>query len=306
MIDDGKLKLRMLTCNHPVPLDRYNDKICYNTRLSLITRYVRCHIMLLIGTILFGDKSGAGVHWKFLPLLRDFVNIGQFSWGSACLAHLYRALCRASRYNCKEIDGPLTLLLDWAWIRLPYISPFPREPRNSVELIEDILNWERGDQRYRFLKLAHFRKAFDELQEGQFAWVAYAVDRVDPNIIPAEIYMQSVVWSATVPLMSFECIEWHATDRVRRQFGFVQGSLDKAHGEVLTGPKNLNWAMTPTHSIWVMHWTNRIHDIFLALSEPIFSQITPLSSSNEIIKGITTSTGFSQINFTPSTVSNKI
>ncbi|QHN95636.1 uncharacterized protein DS421_18g611430 [Arachis hypogaea] len=175
-----------------------------------IQRYVRCHIMLLIGTILFGDKSGAGVHWKFLPLLRDFVNIGQFSWGSACLAHLYRALCRASRYNCKEIDGPLTLLLDWAWIRLPYISPFPREPR-SFPLAN------------RFLKLAHFRKAFDELQEGQFAWVAYAVDRVDPNIIPAEIYMQSVVWSATVPLMSFECIEWHATDRVRRQFGFVQG-----------------------------------------------------------------------------------
>ncbi|XP_057746884.1 serine/threonine-protein phosphatase 7 long form homolog [Arachis stenosperma] len=174
-----------------------------------IQRYVRCHIMLLIGTILFGDKSGAGVHWKFLPLLRDFVNIGQYSWGSACLAHLYKALCRASRYNCKEIDGPLTLLLSWAWIRLSYLSPLPREPR-SFPLANRWRNWERGDRRYRYLKLAHFRKAFDELQEGQ---VAYAVDCVDPNIIPAEIYMQSVVWSATVPLVSFECIEWHATDR---------------------------------------------------------------------------------------------
>ncbi|XP_052117547.1 protein MAIN-LIKE 2-like [Arachis duranensis] len=27
-----------------------------------IQRYVKCHIMLLIGTILFGDKSGASVH----------------------------------------------------------------------------------------------------------------------------------------------------------------------------------------------------------------------------------------------------
>ncbi|RYQ89730.1 hypothetical protein Ahy_B09g096226 isoform D [Arachis hypogaea] len=179
-----------------------------------IQRYVRCHIMLLIGTILFGDKSGAGVHWKFLPLLRDFVSIGQYSWGAACLAYLYRALCRASRYNCKEIDGPLTLLLYWAWIRLPYLSPLPREPR-SFSLANRWRNWERGDRRYRYLKLAHFRKAFDELQEGQFVWVAYAVDRVDPNIIPPEIYMQSVVWSATVPLVSFECIEWHATDRFR-------------------------------------------------------------------------------------------
>ncbi|RYQ89734.1 hypothetical protein Ahy_B09g096226 isoform A [Arachis hypogaea] len=152
-------------------------------------------------TILFGDKSGAGVHWKFLPLLRDFVSIGQYSWGAACLAYLYRALCRASRYNCKEIDGPLTLLLYWAWIRLPYLSPLPREPR-SFSLANRWRNWERGDRRYRYLKLAHFRKAFDELQEGQFVWVAYAVDRVDPNIIPPEIYMQSVVWSATVPLWS--------------------------------------------------------------------------------------------------------
>ncbi|XP_072067048.1 serine/threonine-protein phosphatase 7 long form homolog [Arachis hypogaea] len=226
--------------------------------------------MLLIGTILFGDKSGAGVHWKFLPLLRDFVNIGQYSWGSALLAHLYRALCRASCYNCKEIDGPLTLLLGWAWIRLPYLSPLPREPC-SFSLANRWCNWERGDRRFRYLKLDHFRKAFDELQEGQ---VAYAVDRVDPNIISAEIYMQSVVWSATIPLVSFECIEWHATDRVRRQFGFVQGipipeqNLDKAHGEVLIGPKNLNWATTPTHSSWVMHWTNKYHYVLSELPMP--------------------------------------
>nr|XP_025642947.1 serine/threonine-protein phosphatase 7 long form homolog [Arachis hypogaea] len=41
-----------------------------------IQRYVKCHIMLLFGTILFGDKSRVGVHWKFLPLLRDFGSIG--------------------------------------------------------------------------------------------------------------------------------------------------------------------------------------------------------------------------------------
>ncbi|QHN85894.1 uncharacterized protein DS421_16g541290 [Arachis hypogaea] len=101
-----------------------------------IQRYVRCHIMLLIGTILFEDKSGA--------------------------AHLYRALCRVSRFNCKEIDGPLTLLLGWAWIRLPYLSSLPREPR-SFPLANRWQNWEYGDRRYRYLKLAHFRKAFDEL-----------------------------------------------------------------------------------------------------------------------------------------------
>ncbi|RYQ90871.1 hypothetical protein Ahy_B09g096833 [Arachis hypogaea] len=50
-------------------------------------------------------------------------SIGQYSWGSACLAHLYRA----SRYDCKEIDGPLTLLLVWAFIRMPYLAPVLRK-----------------------------------------------------------------------------------------------------------------------------------------------------------------------------------
>ncbi|XLT77304.1 hypothetical protein HN873_033578, partial [Arachis hypogaea] len=91
-----------------------------------IQRYVKCHI----GTILLGDKSGTFVHWKFLPLLCDFGSIIQFSWGLACLAHLYRALCRASRFDCKEIDGSLTLLLVWAWTRFPFLAPVHREPRS--------------------------------------------------------------------------------------------------------------------------------------------------------------------------------
>ncbi|XP_057740573.1 serine/threonine-protein phosphatase 7 long form homolog [Arachis stenosperma] len=93
-----------------------------------IQRYVKCHIMLLFGTVMFGDKSGIGVHWKFLPLLRNFTGIIQFSWELACLAHLYRALCRATRVDSTEIDGLLTLLLTWAWIRLPFIALIPGNP----------------------------------------------------------------------------------------------------------------------------------------------------------------------------------
>ncbi|XP_016164690.1 serine/threonine-protein phosphatase 7 long form homolog [Arachis ipaensis] len=57
-------------------------------------------------------------------------SIGQYSWGSACLAYLYRALCRASHFDCKEIDSSLTQLLVWAWIRLPYLAPVRRKSRS--------------------------------------------------------------------------------------------------------------------------------------------------------------------------------
>ncbi|RYR77477.1 hypothetical protein Ahy_A01g001964 [Arachis hypogaea] len=153
--------------------------------------------MLLFGAILFGDKSGASVHWKFLPLFHDFGSIRQYSWGSACLAHMYRALCRASHFDCKKINDPLILLLTWVWIRLPYLAPFSREPHSF-------------------------------------------------------------------PL----------TDRFRQQFGFVQGvfheerNLDKAHGKVLTGPKNLDWATTTTHSFWVMQWTNRYNHVLTEFPVP--------------------------------------
>ncbi|XP_025637031.1 protein MAIN-LIKE 2-like [Arachis hypogaea] len=198
-----------------------------------IQRYVKCHI-ILFGTIVFGDKYGAGVQWKFLPLLRNFARIIQFSWGSACLAHLYRALCRATRVECKEIDGPLTLLLTWTWIHLPFIAPIP-----SNSQLFPIANrwryWDRENRPYRFRSLAHFRR---------FVWEAYAIGQINPDVIPPNIRQHSAIWSATVPLISFECIEWHASDRLRRKFGLTQDvphqerDLDEAHDEVLTAPKN--------------------------------------------------------------------
>ncbi|RYR04454.1 hypothetical protein Ahy_B06g084177 isoform B [Arachis hypogaea] len=43
---------------------------------TTMERYTRCHIMSLFGTTLFADKFGAGVHWKFLPLLRNISESG--------------------------------------------------------------------------------------------------------------------------------------------------------------------------------------------------------------------------------------
>ncbi|RYR28497.1 serine/threonine-protein phosphatase 7 long form homolog [Arachis hypogaea] len=99
-----------------------------------IKRYVRCQIFCLLGSTLFTDKSTAYAHTKYLPFLRDFERIHTYSWGSACLAHLYRALCHASRYDTKEMDGPLNLLFVWAWERLPCIALVPRQSLPPAEI----------------------------------------------------------------------------------------------------------------------------------------------------------------------------
>ncbi|QHO02060.1 uncharacterized protein DS421_13g420610 [Arachis hypogaea] len=172
------------------------DRIVLNDDVHM-QMYVKCHIMLLFGTILFADKSGAVVHWKFLPLLRNFGD----GWSTDTVGHL--GLDPATISSADSGQSP------------------------------SVSNCKQ----------------------------AYGIRDIDPDIIPLAIRHNSVIWSATVPLISFECIEWHATDRVRRQFGWTQGvpnqerDLGASHGEVLTGPKNQDWA--DTHSLWVMQWTNR-------------------------------------------------
>ncbi|RYR65811.1 hypothetical protein Ahy_A03g011733 [Arachis hypogaea] len=78
-----------------------------------LERYVRAHIFCVLGIIVFPEKSTVLLNSKFLPLLRDFHRISRYSWGTASLAHLYRSLCCASRYNCKKMDGPLILFFVW-------------------------------------------------------------------------------------------------------------------------------------------------------------------------------------------------
>ena len=54
--------------------------------------YARAFILQFIGGFLFVNKSNNRVHLMFLPLLEDFEVISTYSWGSVCLAWLYREM----------------------------------------------------------------------------------------------------------------------------------------------------------------------------------------------------------------------
>ncbi|CAN1143798.1 Serine/threonine-protein phosphatase 7 long form homolog [Linum perenne] len=75
-----------------------------------VQRYARAYMLCLIGGFLFPNKSTQYVHLMWLPLLRDFTSVGGLSWGSACLAWLYREMCRASHIVAEQISGPLFIL----------------------------------------------------------------------------------------------------------------------------------------------------------------------------------------------------
>lgn len=92
--------------------------------------HCRAYILQLIGGILMPDKSHNRVHIMWLHLLRDLRETGEYSWGSACLATLYRELCRASEPGVMSFGGCSHLLQTWAWYHMPFLAPISNlEPR---------------------------------------------------------------------------------------------------------------------------------------------------------------------------------
>nr|XP_023893184.1 serine/threonine-protein phosphatase 7 long form homolog [Quercus suber] len=89
----------------------------------VVHQYARCYILTLLADTIFANKSGDRVHMMWLQMLRDLRNPLQYSWGSACLAWLYRELCRATDSGVSQIGGALLLVQYWAWFRLPFLCP---------------------------------------------------------------------------------------------------------------------------------------------------------------------------------------
>ena len=88
-----------------------------------IQRYARATILRFIGGDLFGTKTDGYVHSMYFSFVQDLRDMQTYSWGSACLAQLYRQLCCASAPGVHQVAGPLLLLQLWAWERFDLCRP---------------------------------------------------------------------------------------------------------------------------------------------------------------------------------------
>jgi len=119
------------------------------------------------------DTSASLVHFMFLPLLRELDHISNFSWGSAVLACLYRALDHNTKFQQDNIVGDMLLLQCWVWERFTCISP-EIQPVTEDEIVAGLalhlsVRWCRQthfvfhDQ----TTVVEFRKKFDHIQPKQ-------------------------------------------------------------------------------------------------------------------------------------------
>ncbi|KAF7021226.1 hypothetical protein CFC21_034211 [Triticum aestivum] len=200
-----------------------------------IKHHARAYILSLVGGLLFPDASGDRYTVYPFPLIADLENIGSYSWGSATLAYLYRAMCDACRRQSDQsnLTGCLLLLQFWSWERFPIGRPDMLKPKfpNVDELEDDRdrptvgLRWVVGACTYRSAPARcyeHFTNEFDLLTDDQVVWSPYREDRVKTLHLAPICTQDSHLWLTQAPLVFFFMVEVYTPERVMRQFGLHQ------------------------------------------------------------------------------------
>ncbi|MQM17423.1 hypothetical protein Taro_050395 [Colocasia esculenta] len=77
---------------------------------------LRCFLTFFLGRLLFATRGDA-VHCRFLPLLEDLGQVGDYAWGAAFLAHQFESLGSFDRKT--SISGFFPFLQVWTYLHLP-------------------------------------------------------------------------------------------------------------------------------------------------------------------------------------------
>lgn len=200
-----------------------------------IKQHARAYILSLISGLLFPDASGDLYTFYPFPLIADLENIGSYSWGSATLAYLYRAMCDACRRQSdgSNLTGCLLLLQFWSWEHFPIGRPdLVKLKYPNVEELEDErdrptvgLRWVVGVCARRAAPARcyeHFMNEFDLLTDDQVVWCPYREERMKELQLAPICTQDSHLWLTRAPLLYFFMVEIYMPERVMRQFGLHQ------------------------------------------------------------------------------------
>lgn len=194
-----------------------------------IIYYSKAYILGLLANILFPDTSGdtTNAHWVCL-LEGSAEEIAEYNWGSAVLAYLYRAMCKACKIGVRGVAGCVLLLQLWAYEHLHIGRPtYSLRDLPVVEAanMRMCLGWTwaiavRQTGKNPTHSLVLYRDMLDRQTEDDIIWQPYTEDRIEhthPNCIDEnELYLRELA------LICFHVIEHYYPSRVMRQFGYGQ------------------------------------------------------------------------------------
>ncbi|KAL4307090.1 hypothetical protein AHAS_Ahas16G0243500 [Arachis hypogaea] len=109
----------------------------------------------------FTDSSSSSLENEFIIQFATVPTAVDHKGSSVKLAWLRTLkrrmiLCWTSRYNCKDVNGPLALLCVWAWERLPFLAPVRSQP--SFPLAYSWIAWSSQFHSYKKWTISHIRQ----------------------------------------------------------------------------------------------------------------------------------------------------
>ncbi|QHO44553.1 Serine/threonine protein phosphatase 7 long form isogeny [Arachis hypogaea] len=190
-----------------VKLTWFHNTVCGELEQDVIEewlmRYTRGYIMQLIGGILFPDASDSRVHIRWLPLLEDLDACGRLSWGSAVLAWLYRQMCRATEHSQRNLGGCVSLMLSWAYHRIPLVRPDGFNARRFPLY--------RSDNATGECRLRQYRHTLNGIGMLNVEWMPYA----DPQLfglVPPAIAEANASTAIHIPTRPLNNDDMHRLD----------------------------------------------------------------------------------------------
>ncbi|XP_059452731.1 protein MAIN-LIKE 2-like [Corylus avellana] len=188
--------------------------------IELIEQHTRAYLLYLVGSTIFSTTTGNKVPVMYLPLFGNFEQCGNYAWGAAALAFLYRALGNASLRSQSTISGCLTLLQCWSYFHLnvgrPKLNHDPMHDRFPF-----VLRWkgkQSGPTANR--DVVFYRKALDSLKNCDVEWLPYK--NMDSMVIPEDIKSTLILGRSRTMLICFDKAERHLPNRCLRQYGMLQ------------------------------------------------------------------------------------
>ncbi|KAK9083423.1 hypothetical protein Scep_029894 [Stephania cephalantha] len=162
-------------------------------------------------------RVGLGVD-RAVKLLEDLDEVGNYAWGAAALAYLYRHLGSATRVQVSQIAGYLTLLEGWVYdhFKLGLATPNAKymdyvHPRVSrwIQKHETVANVD---------KLGAIRRTLNRLRPSEVTWDPYV------NLRENGVVQAMAFYSGKIKYM--DVVEPYHPERILRQFGHVQSIPD--------------------------------------------------------------------------------
>lgn len=230
--------------------DRYGRVKPAKDDMRAIIVHTQAYMLLVIGAVLFPTSNRSFVHPRYIRPLQNLRHIRTYAWGSAVLAHLYRALEFAAK-DSKSIAGCTWLLEVWSYERFPNISVPVRDPFQDDYPVAE--GWTHSTktvggvgvkrrQRAPHHSLAFYRAEFDGVTGDVVEWRPYA--RFD-DVVDWDMIQFQLAGRARVSLVSYDVVEWPHPERVMRQFG--------ARPHIPRAPTNMEHYRQPKEATFVNH-----------------------------------------------------